>query len=100
MRWFKHMTASADDEKIAQLMSKTGLEGYGFWWRVVEIVAGKVGGDNETSVTFPARKWGNLLNSAGQVQKTGGNMSELRAFRACPFRKRHHGKHTQHPEIP
>lgn len=61
MRWFKHMTASADDEKIAQLMSKTGLEGYGFWWRVVEIVAGKVGGDNETSVTFPARKWGNLL---------------------------------------
>lgn len=65
MRWFKHLAASANDEKIARLMAAAGLEGYGFWWRIVEIVAEKIGdkpGENdETSVTFPAKKWGSLL---------------------------------------
>ncbi len=61
MRWFKHMTVSADDEKLSRLKDEFGLEGYGFWWSVTEIVAAKVGEDAETSVEFSPKKWGNSL---------------------------------------
>lgn len=61
MRWFKHMTASADDEKLARLRDRFGLEGYGFWWSVVEIIAASLDESEQTSVTFSAKKWGNSL---------------------------------------
>lgn len=61
MRWFKHMAASWDDEKLAGLVDQHGLEGYGFWWRVVEVVAAKVDKSEQTSAEFPAKKWGTLL---------------------------------------
>ena len=32
MRWFKHMTATKDDEKIVELIAIGGLEAYGFYW--------------------------------------------------------------------
>lgn len=61
MRWFKHMTHSFRDEKLARLCDEYGLEGYGFWWKVVEIVAEKITENDETSVTFSAKFWGNSL---------------------------------------
>lgn len=61
MRWFKHMAGSWDDEKLAGLVDQHGLEGYGFWWRVVEVVAAKVDKSEQTSAEFPAKKWGSLL---------------------------------------
>lgn len=61
MRWFKHMVSSADDEKLSKLTDAHGLEGYGFWWRIVEIVAEKVGPDGQTSAEFSLRKWGAML---------------------------------------
>lgn len=70
MRWFKHMVASADDEKLSRLTDVYGLEGYGFWWRVVEIVAEKVGPDGETSVEFSAKKWGNLAGISPKKFRT------------------------------
>lgn len=60
MRWFKHMTASGNDEKLSRLKDKFGLEGYGFWWTVLEIVAEKVGEDARTSAEFSLKKWGSL----------------------------------------
>ena len=62
MRWFKHMTASADDEKLSRLKDEYGLEGYGFWWSVTEVVAAKLGDDEtETFAEFSPKKWGNSL---------------------------------------
>lgn len=61
MRWFKHMTQSAYDEKLSQLRDEYGLEGYGFWWSIVEIIAAQVDENEQTSVTFSAKKWGNSL---------------------------------------
>ncbi|MDR1947602.1 MAG: DUF4373 domain-containing protein [Desulfovibrio sp.] len=61
MRWFKHMTASSDDEKLSRLIDACGLEGYGFWWRVLEIVAAQVDKDNEPSVSYSVSKWCSLL---------------------------------------
>lgn len=61
MRWFKHMTTSANDEKLSRLRDEYGLEGYGFWWAIVEIIAEQVDENEQTSVTFSPKKWGNSL---------------------------------------
>jgi len=42
MKWFKHMTGSSTDEKIARLIDVCGLEGYGFFWRIIELIASQV----------------------------------------------------------
>ena len=70
MRWFKHMAASANDEKLSRLMDAAGLEGYGFWWRVVEAVAGNMGADDRTSAAFSAKKWGNSLGISPKKFRT------------------------------
>lgn len=57
MRWFKHMTNSFDDEKLSHLVEMGGFEGYGFWWRMVEIVGAAIDEKQCTSVTFSIKKW-------------------------------------------
>lgn len=46
MKWFRHMTNSHDDEKLLAIRDKMGLEGYGMWWFLLELVAGQM---NENS---------------------------------------------------
>ena len=70
MRWFKHMTASGNDEKLSRLKDKFGLEGYGFWWAVLEIVAEKVGEDAQTSAEFSLKKWGSLVGVSPKKFRT------------------------------
>jgi rRNA maturation protein Nop10 len=60
MRWFKHMTRSWDDEKLAFLVEKHGLEGYGFYFRLVEIVAGNIDENSDSVVTYSLRRWSEL----------------------------------------
>lgn len=80
MRWFKHMTASGNDEKLSRLKDRYGLEGYGFWWTIVEIIAGFVDENGKTSVTFSAKKWGNL---AGISAKKFQTLAEFCANLGC-----------------
>ena len=63
MKWFKHMTASFNDEKLSLMVDELGMEGYGFWWRTLEIIAEKLGENSEsleTFCSFSAKKWGNF----------------------------------------
>lgn len=58
MKWFKHMTDSHDDEKLAALLAAHGLEGYGFWWMVVALVAKQIPKDgNVPEVSYPVSTW-------------------------------------------
>lgn len=61
MRWFKHMTNSFDDEKLSRLVDSCGLEGYGFWWRIVEIVAAHTENGKEPELDYPVSKWCSLI---------------------------------------
>lgn len=61
MKWFKHMTISANDEKLSRLTDMCGLEGYGFWWRLVETVAAHVEKGREPSVSYSITTWCRLM---------------------------------------
>ncbi len=65
MRWIKHMTASHDDEKVADLIQRYGHAGYGTWWLVVEIVAARLEADGNPQVTYSVTKWSHLLSLRG-----------------------------------
>jgi hypothetical protein len=69
MRWVKHMTAAWDDERIAKLVGKGGVEGlaaYGIWWRLIEIIASRVDGKStQCSVTYDVTRWSLLLSLRG-----------------------------------
>jgi len=47
------MTNSIDDEKISRLVDECGLEGYGFFWRVLEMIAAQVDDDGKN---YPTRR--------------------------------------------
>lgn len=57
MRWFKHMTNSHDDEILASLFDEFGLEGYGFWWLLLEKVASLMDETDRTFAEYPIKKW-------------------------------------------
>jgi len=62
MRWIKHMTASRRDEKLAAYFYRTGLEGYGFWWALLEAVAEQMKpDDNKGELTYPSSLWARIL---------------------------------------
>lgn len=60
MRWFKHLSGSHDDEKMALLQAELGLEGYGFYWLTLEVIARQMnGGSDKTFVEYPLKIWRN-----------------------------------------
>lgn len=71
MKWFKHMTASWDDEKLARLVGEGGESGlamYGLYWRLLEIVAAQMEGKTPScSVQYPVARWSLLLSLRGSV---------------------------------
>ena len=54
------MTRSWDDEKIAELVERAGLEGYGFYFRLLEIVAANIEEDSDAVVTYSLQRWSKL----------------------------------------
>jgi hypothetical protein len=65
MKWFKHMTATADDEKIAALIGaggKDGLARLAAYWRLCEIVAAQMEVPAPScSVSYPVSHWAQKL---------------------------------------
>ena len=57
MRWFKHMTRSWNDEKIALAVELGGLEAYGLYFRLLEIVAGNMENDSAPECEYSVKRW-------------------------------------------
>ncbi len=63
MRWFKHLTKAHTDERLARFRERAGVGGYGFWWLLVEIVAGEMGSRaTNASASYSVRNWTKLLD--------------------------------------
>jgi len=56
------MVFTTRDEKISAYLEDTGLQGYGFYWRLLEIVAETMPpGDETCTVTYSLSTWSRLL---------------------------------------
>lgn len=82
MRWFKHMTGTWQDEKIAELVAEHGFEGYGFYWRTLEIIAANSDENSRYSCQLSAKVWSKLYGiSAKRCQKLLEVLAKLRLVR-------------------
>ncbi len=66
MKWFRHDTDSSRDEGLALLKASCGLEGYGFYWAALEVIAEKASAPGEASASFPVKVWCGLLCTSPQ----------------------------------
>ena len=57
MKWFKHETDSMDSEKMKMLIHQFGFEGYGWFWRIMEIVAKKMDETGRCHYEQPVSEW-------------------------------------------
>lgn len=62
MKWFKHYSTARNDEKISMLEDKCGLEGYGFYFKMLEVVAEAIDETDKHDVTYSITRWGRQLN--------------------------------------
>jgi len=82
VRWFKHMTDASDDEFIAAVESRFGLEGYARWWKLLEAVAKQTKKSNRPEATYSWPRWEAILHGrrkqlreflSGLVELSGSN---------------------------
>lgn len=62
MKWFKHQSNARNDERLARLEDKAGLEGYGFYFKMLEIVASAIDEKNKSDLTLSVRTWARFSN--------------------------------------
>ena len=62
MKWFKHETSARHSEKLAALEEKTGLEGYGFYFKTLEIIAGLMDETDRHEAEFSPTSWARQTN--------------------------------------
>lgn len=62
MKWFKHYSSARGDERLSSLEDKSGLEGYGFYFKVLEVIAEVMNESDNCSVTYSMTRWGRQLN--------------------------------------
>lgn len=60
MKWFRHMTNASDDAFIEELEELFGWEGYGRWWKLLEIIASDMK-EGDPSATHSWVKWQSFL---------------------------------------
>jgi hypothetical protein len=78
LRWFKHLAAAHQDEDMAEIISTLGVEGYGTWWIILEVIAGQMDSTDKCSARYSAKKWGNFCGfSAKKFQKICGKLAEI-----------------------
>ena len=61
MRWLKHMTNSNRDPALVKFKTEFGLEAYGFFWLILEIIAEQMDSKNNTFCDYSEKIWLDFL---------------------------------------
>lgn len=67
MRWFKHLSLAAEDEKLAEVLEVFGAEGYGVYWIILEKIAFLMDGTDKTSARYSVKKWSKFCGKSPKV---------------------------------
>lgn len=62
MKWFKHLSTARNDERLSKLEDKCGLEGYGFYFKMLEIVSEVMDSTELHERTYSLSRWGRQAN--------------------------------------
>jgi hypothetical protein len=62
MKWFKHESKARNDERLSKLEDKADLEGYGFYFKMLEIVAENMDSSDKCEMTYSLSRWGRQIN--------------------------------------
>ncbi|MEZ7195421.1 hypothetical protein [Pseudodesulfovibrio karagichevae] len=60
MKWFKHMSDAHRDPKLIALVEEFGIEGYGMWWIICEVVADQYKANGVPELETSAGGWRKL----------------------------------------
>ena len=81
MKWFKHFSNASSDPKISKLEDRFGLEGYGFYFKTLEIIALEMGDGDRCEAEYSNKKWGKLSGvSAKRWLKFAEHSAMLQLF--------------------
>jgi hypothetical protein len=70
MKWLKHETDAMDSEKMKMIIHEFGFEGYGWFWRVMEIIAKQMDETGRCHYDQPVSEWcGNLKVKQRKLRK-------------------------------
>ena len=64
MKWFKHMTDSSQDEFVLGLEDRFGIQGYAWWWKMLEAIAARMShhkGAEKCSLASSWTNWESIL---------------------------------------
>lgn len=70
MKWFKHQTRSHNDEKLEEVMHQFGLEGYGFWWLLLELIGQEMDASDKCELSYPLKVWARKLRCTPRKTST------------------------------
>lgn len=57
MKWFMHETDSIHSEKLNKIIEEFGFQGYGRYWRIMELVAERMDFTGKCSLELPEKEW-------------------------------------------
>mgnify|MGYP001773809960 CR=1 FL=1 len=60
MKWFKHMSDAHRDPKLIALVDEFGVEGYGIWWIICEVVADQYKANGTPELETSVKGWRKL----------------------------------------
>jgi len=69
MRWLKHLSSAHDDERLREVWTQYGLEAYGFWWVLCEIISENMDETDRCEISYPMRTWSSKFQLS--KRKTG-----------------------------
>lgn len=77
MRWFKHLSTASNIEDISEMIELYGVESYGVWCIIQELVATQMDKTDKCSVRYSLRKWAKSCHiSAKKFKKVVSFLSE------------------------
>jgi hypothetical protein len=75
MKWFKHKSDSWRDEALMKLRYESGLEGYGLYWMLVEMIAEKMDHTDRCELEMPVSFWASQTGVS--VRKFGSLIKKM-----------------------
>lgn len=64
------MTNSHNDEKLAEVLHEFGLEGYGFWWLLLEVLGKEMDASGRCELSYPLATWARKLHCSKRKTST------------------------------